>query len=58
MHEWRSRRGQVLADGAAPQMELEGDLPRRLFLDPVQAVNVVDLSRREHRQILICTRDA
>jgi hypothetical protein len=36
-------------------MELSGDLPHRPFLDPVQAVNVVDLFRREHRQILIYT---
>src|SRR5262249_51548244 len=53
MDRWRSRRGQVLGDGAAPQMELSGDLPHRLFLDPVQTVNVIDLFRREHRQILI-----
>jgi hypothetical protein len=45
----------VLGDGAASQMELSGDLPYRLFLDPVQAVNVVDLFRREHPQILIYT---
>jgi hypothetical protein len=36
-------------------MELTGDLPHRLFLAPVQAVNVVDLFRRKHRQILIYT---
>src|SRR5262249_48743396 len=55
MNRWRGRRDQGLRDGAASQMEVSGYFPHRLFLDPVGAVNVVDLFRREHRQILIYT---
>ena len=42
----RRRRGvQVLGDGAAPDVQMTRDFAHRPFLDPVQAVNFVDLFR-------------
>jgi hypothetical protein len=48
-----ARSVQVLGNRAPSDVQMTGDLANRPFLDPVQAVNLVDLIQFQHRQIFL-----